>query len=184
MAPADASAHQPDDRERYRRRTARVLLVDGAGGILLFRLPRVHGKPEQGHCWITPGGGVDEGESLAEAAARELREETGLTVDPAAIGAPVAVTSGYADLGWTRGVFRDDFFLHRTTVRDIDTTGFTAAERRLIAGHRWWTPDELRAAPEPVYPLRLADLLDDLLADGPTATPVRLPWHHDDPAPA
>lgn len=175
-------APEPPGGERYRRRSARVLLVDGAGRVLLFRFPRTYKRPEDGHCWITPGGGVDDGETLPEAAARELREETGLTVDPADIGAPVAVTSGYADLGWTRGVFRDDFFLYRTAVRNIDTTGFTAAERRLITAHRWWTLDELRDAPEPVYPLRLADLLGDLLSGRPVAAPVRLPWHHDEPS--
>lgn len=44
-------------------------------------------------CWALPGGHIDEGENTADAAARELREETGLTAPQLT---PVAV---YAEPG-------------------------------------------------------------------------------------
>src|SRR5688572_15034483 len=71
-----------------RQRTAvRVLLVNDRGEVLLFRgfdpaEPRVR-------YWFTPGGGVDPGEQGADAAARELFEETGLAVTAAEVGDPV-----------------------------------------------------------------------------------------------
>lgn len=64
----------------YKRRSARVLLLDGDGRILLFRCYLDSSRPGLGHCWVTPGGGVNDGETLVEAAVRELREETGLVV--------------------------------------------------------------------------------------------------------
>jgi 8-oxo-dGTP pyrophosphatase MutT (NUDIX family) len=162
----------------YQRRSARVLLLDDAGRILLLRSLVDPTDAGLGHCWLTPGGGVDGGESLPRAAARELHEEIGLVVNPHDLGDPVAHTAGYADLGWTVGTFRDDFFYHRVVAHEVDTSRMEARERRAHAGHRWWTVDELASTTDPVYPFELAPLMTDLLANSRPQRPVRLPWHH------
>lgn len=63
------------------RRAARVLLVDDAGRILLQHC-HDPSAAAGGSWWNTTGGGVDDGETPAQAAVRELREETGLEVEP------------------------------------------------------------------------------------------------------
>src|SRR2546430_7196324 len=69
------------------RRAGRVLVIDPADRVLLLQGfdPAV---PEH-RFWFTIGGGADPGESLAQAAARELREESGIVADATALGAPV-----------------------------------------------------------------------------------------------
>ena len=48
----------------------------------------VHRAPAQGGYWHSVAGGVESGETAAEAAARELQEETGLIAAVGEIGAP------------------------------------------------------------------------------------------------
>jgi 8-oxo-dGTP pyrophosphatase MutT (NUDIX family) len=156
--------------EDYARRSARVILVDCAGRLLLF---------QSEDFWFTPGGGIEPGESVEQAAARELWEETGLRVSPDELGPVVAETSGYADLGWATGMFHDAYYFHRAPDGfAVDTSGWLPLEASTMSGHRWWTVDEVEAAPCNVYPFGLGPLTRDLLAGRVPRAPVKLPWHH------
>jgi 8-oxo-dGTP pyrophosphatase MutT (NUDIX family) len=152
----------------FAHRSARVLVLDASDQLLLV---------QSGDAWLVPGGGVEEGKTLAEAAARELREETGLAVTPADLY-PVAYTTGRADLGWASRLPRDGFFLHRVSSHQVDSSGLNEFERRYDGGHRWWTQAELAATRETVYPVNLAALVAGPLAGRLPATPIALPWHH------
>jgi 8-oxo-dGTP pyrophosphatase MutT (NUDIX family) len=54
---------------------AETAIVDADGRLLLIEQERPRGRE-----WRLPGGGVEPGESMVEAAVREAREETGLAV--------------------------------------------------------------------------------------------------------
>lgn len=139
------------------RRAARVLLVDGAGRALLL-----HGgdpaRPGQSW-WFTPGGGLDDGEALAEGAARELFEETGLRVDPAELGDPVWHET--TEFSFRARSYRQeqDFFLFRVAEWQVDPAGRDENERETITEHRWWSAAEIEASDEQIFPLELAGLL-------------------------
>jgi len=162
----------------YVRATGRVLLIDDRDRLLLMQIYHNYHKPASGHFWITAGGGIDAGETPTVAAVRELREETGLVIGEAELGAHVAYASGYAHLSWAEGIFRDDFFMHRVDRHDVDMSGLAPYEMRHMLGHRWWSVDEIAGSDETIYPWGLAPLLRRILDGDVPASPVELPWHH------
>lgn len=142
------------------RRAARVLLVDRAGRVLLFRGfdPRA---PEVRY-WFTAGGGLDEGESHAQAAVRELFEETGLRVPAEELGPPVYrnVERFPFEGVWYRQ--EQEFFVVRVDSWQVTTSGFQPVELSSVDAHRWWSAAELERTGERFYPTDLPALLRSL----------------------
>ena len=76
-----------------RRRSARLLIIEPAGRVLLVRFVFKKGALAGEDYWATPGGGVEEGETFEQAAIRELREETGIRVCRASSRAETALAA-------------------------------------------------------------------------------------------
>ncbi|TDW23624.1 NUDIX hydrolase [Kribbella kalugense] len=126
-----------------RRTTARVLPVRPDGKVLLL-----HGwdplKPHTPY-WFTIGGGVEDGETVPEAASRELREEVGIVLPADALGAPVATNTIEFEYYGSRIIQRQTFFA--VAVDDVDVTFANQEELELqtISAHGWWYGDDLEA---------------------------------------
>ena len=146
-----------------RRTSARVVLLDDDGAVLLLcgSDPAIPGGRAP-RWWFTVGGRVRRDEPLAEAAARELAEETGLRVAPDQLVGPVWRRESSIDFNGSVMASEEFYFVHRTCRFDPSPAGRTELELRYIHGHRWCDAETilaLAAGGQTVYPLQLGDRL-------------------------
>jgi 8-oxo-dGTP pyrophosphatase MutT (NUDIX family) len=137
----------------------RVLLLDDDSRVLLIHERIEHGQTH----WLTPGGGLEAGESPAQAARREAFEETGLRIDLPDTAASVLVTQRRWSWAGVEYDQIDHFFVARVSGPvEIAPQGLTEMERTTLLGHRWWTVAQLRDTTDTIEPPGLADLLAGL----------------------
>jgi ADP-ribose pyrophosphatase YjhB (NUDIX family) len=131
---------------RYQRAMTlgvRVVARDADGAILLVRHTYLRG-------WYLPGGAVDAGETLAEAALRELREETGVL--PGAGAAPEL----FAIYHNRRDHLRDHVALYRLSAVLVPEGALRP--NREIREARFFAVDALPEETTPATRRRLAEL--------------------------
>src|SRR5690348_14924454 len=114
---------------------ARVVLRDRRGHVVLIQ------RADNGY-WSLPAGAMEIGESIAEAAARELREETGLTATGLT---PFASYTGPEYTGTNQ--WGHTYQLHTTAFRVDAWTGDLVTRTDETTDARFFPPGEL---PEPV----------------------------------
>ncbi|WP_295630885.1 NUDIX domain-containing protein [Novosphingobium sp.] len=140
--------------QRRIRRAARILLFDGAGRLLLFRFT----APGRTPFWATASGECDPGEDYADAARRELFEETGIVAEP---GPPIhARGNDFVTFDGEPVTADERYFRVVVEAAEVDTSGHTELERAVMREHRWFSRSELASWHEPIFPPELLDLLD------------------------
>ena len=125
------------------RTAARVLPVSSAGRVLLLQ-GQDPARPGDLH-WVSIGGAVDGGETLAEAALRELVEETGIVAASGDLVGPIHRRDHEFSWNGTDFVGDSTFFglaLEEDVV--VDFSRLEPAEIGNVFTAEWWTPEALR----------------------------------------
>lgn len=155
------------------RRAARVILLDADDRLLLVRGHDAD-QPERSW-WFTVGGGMEPGEDVRSAAVREVREETGLVLDPGALVGPVLTRSAVFDFFAEHCRQDEEIFLARVDPGEQDGAGsardgWTSVELTVLDELRWWHLDDLERVTLEVFPAGLVSLVRPLLGgwDGTT----------------
>ena len=152
--------------EHIDRQAARLLVVAPEERVLLLRLEPSFRDP----FWVTPGGGLDDGETFEDAARRELREEVGrddLPIGPCIWRRTVTFTWET----WRVQQEEHTFLVEAPEVFDAVTAH---PDEEPITGSAWFTIPSLRGLSEIVYPAGLAEHLKHLFAHGVPAEPIHL----------
>ncbi|MGH3332035.1 MAG: NUDIX domain-containing protein [Nocardioidaceae bacterium] len=123
------------------RRAVRAFLVDPEDRVLLVRyeFPGLD-------VWCAPGGGIEDGEGLVAALARELLEETGFLLDGVDVGSCVAHRVHLFELGGYDGQEEWYFFLRCPAFEPDGTLTRDQLRDENLHERRWWTVPELHAA--------------------------------------
>jgi 8-oxo-dGTP pyrophosphatase MutT (NUDIX family) len=143
------------------RRAARVLLLADDAVLLVRGFDP--GRPNAGSWWQTPGGGIEEGESLEAAAVREVLEETGFSLSESALGPVVA--ERWTEYEFEAVTYRQEewFFAVRVDRFAPASDHWDLVEQRSLLGHRWWKVDELATTEDTVFPREVGDVVRALL---------------------
>ncbi len=143
------------------RLTARVLLIDATQRLLLAQYKNF-ADPAGPNFWATIGGEIEPGESVAAAARREIREETG--IEDITLG-PIVWYGEWAlpPIDGAPRLFKESFIVAHTRTNALSRAGWTAFERDMMLDARWWSHAEIAASQEIIYPGGLAALLAPIL---------------------
>ena len=163
------------------RPAARVLLIDDSDRVLLFNVGvpqqsnfRLGATSQSRHLWITPGGGLDPGETREDAALRELYEETGLRA--AELG-PCIWKRRHTWQWEDKWIESDEwFYLLRAPAFEVVPTAPDEWEMQYVLGHRWWSVPEMIANrdTETFVPRGLPELLQPVLVGDIPEQPIEV----------
>lgn len=155
------------------RNSARAVMINERGEMLLFKFA-FHRRDGSKTLWVTPGGGLEEGESFEEALRREIFEETGVMLDE--IGPWIWTKEMRFEGDGQPFLSHERYYLVMVAGYEPELDNMTDAEKGTLKDCKWWSAEELRqsADREPFSIAGLDRLLAEINAGMIPPQPVRI----------
>ncbi len=160
------------------RNSVNILILNDKNELLLMcaddpKTTSVDGT-YHGRFWFTIGGKIEEGESMQEAALRELREETGITPDQVELGPVVWFGEFDLVLAGTPTHIKQTFIVAKTKQKNISLENLTQEEKAVIKKIAWFSLDDIKNSTEVIYPIVLPQYLPDIISGNYPEQPLEI----------
>ena len=142
------------------RKSSRAIVLNRQNQIFLFRYTFDFFAEEES-IWITPGGGLDEGESFEEALKRELFEEMGIALTESA---PFVFYRNplYKLQNGETVQSEERFYLVDCDDKTFSYDGWTESENKRMTAGKWWSLEEIRQSEEKFFSEDVVEILERL----------------------
>jgi 8-oxo-dGTP pyrophosphatase MutT (NUDIX family) len=142
------------------RKSSRAIILNKGNEIFLFQYSFDY-FADGNVVWITPGGGLEEGESFEMALKRELYEELGIQYN-----------QNYRQIYYRSPVYclkngekiqcEERFFLVYLDVEKIKFNYWTENEQKRMRCGKWWSVDEIKQSDDEFFTRDIIDIMNNL----------------------
>lgn len=142
------------------RKSSRVIVLNKKNEIFLFQYMFDY-LAESHTIWITPGGGLEEGESFEDALKRELFEELGVQVMeecPEVYYRNPLYTMNNGEV--IKSVER--FFLVSLEDEQFSYANWTESEKNRMLAGKWWSVEEIQQSKDEFFTTDIIQILMEL----------------------
>ncbi|MBP3618905.1 MAG: NUDIX domain-containing protein [Lachnospiraceae bacterium] len=144
------------------RKSSRAIVLNEQNQIFLFRYT-FDFFAEKESIWITPGGGLDDGESFEEALKRELFEELGIELSGSDSTPQIYYRFPLYELKSGKTVQSEErFYLVRLDETEFSYAGWTENENKRMTAGKWWSLEKIKQSKEKFFSEDVVEIMERL----------------------
>ncbi len=151
------------------RKSSRAIVLNKENQIFLFKYYFDY-LADDNAIWITPGGGLEDGESFEDALKRELFEELGVTI-----------TGNCPEVYYRNPVYTlkngdqvqsvEKFFLVNVSEEVFSSEHWTENEKKQMSAGKWWSVAEIKQSEEEFFSKDIVRIMQELISRNYSAEP-------------